>query len=159
MSTEPIVYTTSIWSKAFWQGASERAIKTFAQAFIAVFGVNTSVEIVEVTENTLTTDTWLLALVSGAAAAALSVVMSIASPGFTAGETALAAGAVPYAPLPEAAVVPDGTGEHRAVVEYEEPAVDSDGYLVVDDGPAPAGSTAVDDAPIVIETTVKAEEY
>lgn len=40
-------------------------------------------------------------------------------------------------------VIPDGTGEHRAVVEYEEPAVDPDGYLVVDDGPAPAGSTAV----------------
>ena len=58
-------------------------------------------------------------------------------------EAALAAGAVPHAPLPEAAVVPDGTGEHRADVGYEEPAVDADGYLVVDDGPAPAGSTAV----------------
>lgn len=40
-------------------------------------------------------------------------------------------------------VIPDGTGEHRADVEYEEPAVDPDGYLVVDDGPAPAGSTSV----------------
>ena len=140
MSTEPIVHTVTIWSKAFWQGAAERAIKTFAQAFIAVFGVGTTVE---VTGSTLNTDTWLLALVSGAAAAALSVAMSIASPGFTAGETALAAGAVPYAPLPEAATVPDGTGAHRATVEYEEPAVDPDGYLVVDDGPAPAGSTAV----------------
>ena len=130
MSTEPIVHTVTIWSKAFWQGAGERAIKTFAQAFIAVFGVGTTVE---VTGSTLNTDTWLLALVSGAAAAVLSVIMSVASPGFTAGETALAAGAVPHAPLPEAAVIPDGTGVHRADVEYEEPAVDADGYLVVDD--------------------------
>ena len=151
MSTNPTVHTVTMWSKAFWQGAGERAIKTFAQAFLAVFGVGTTVE---VTGSTLNTDTWLLALVSGAAAAVLSVMMSIASPGFTAGETALAAGAVPYAPLPEAAVVPDGTGEHRAVVEYEEPAVDSDCYLVVDVGPAPVGSTAVDDTPIVTETTV-----
>ena len=139
MSIEPVVHTTSIWSKAFWQGAGERAIKTFAQAFIAVFGVGTTVE---VTGSTLSTETWILALVSGAAAAVLSVAMSIASPGFTAGETALAAGAVPYAPAPEAAAIPDGTGEHRAAVEHEEPAVDSDGYLVVDDGPAPAGSTS-----------------
>lgn len=148
MSTEPVVHTVTIWSKAFWQGAGERAIKTFAQAFIAVFGVGTTVE---VTGSTLNTDTWLLALVSGTAAAVLSVIMSVASPGFTAGETALAAGAVPHAPLPEAAVVPDGTGVHRAVVEYEEPAVDSDGYLVVDDGP---DVHRVDDSPIVTETTV-----
>lgn len=40
-------------------------------------------------------------------------------------------------------VIPDGDGAHRAE----------------DTDPAPAGSTAVDDAPIVIETTVKAEEY
>lgn len=140
MSTEPVVHTVTIWSKAFWQGAGERAIKTFAQAFIAVFGVGTTVE---VTGSTLNTDTWVLALMSGAAAAVLSVIMSVASPGFTAGGTALAAGAVPYAPIPETAVVPDGTGVHRADVEYEETAVDADGYLVVDDGPAPTGSTSV----------------
>lgn len=153
MSTNPTVHTVTMWSKAFWQGASERAIKTFAQAFLASFGVGSAAE---VSIPSLDGNVWLLALVSAAAAALLSIFMSVASPGFTAGETALAAGAVPYAPLPEAAVVPDGTGEHRAVVEYEEPAVDSDGYLVVDDGPDPdsAGSTAVDDTPIVTETTV-----
>lgn len=40
-------------------------------------------------------------------------------------------------------VIPDGTGVHRADVEYEETVVDADGYLVVDDGPAPTGSTSV----------------
>lgn len=40
-------------------------------------------------------------------------------------------------------VIPDGDGVHRAE----------------DTEPAPAGSTAVDDTPIVTETTVKAEEY
>lgn len=37
-------------------------------------------------------------------------------------------------------VIPDGVGQHRA--DVEETAVDSDGYLVVDDGPAPSGSTS-----------------
>lgn len=134
MSTEPIVHTMSIWSKAFWQGAGERAIKTFAQSFIAVFGVGTAADL---TGTTLSAETWLLALVSGAAAAALSVVMSIANPGFTAGETALAAGAVPYAPMPEGVAIEEGTGSHRAETDYGTPAVDEDGYLVVDDGPAP----------------------
>lgn len=40
-------------------------------------------------------------------------------------------------------VIPDGDGAHRAE----------------DTEPDPAGSTAVDDTPIVTETTVKAEEY
>lgn len=137
MSTQPVIYNVSIWSKPFWQGAAERAIKTFAQAFIAVFGVGTTVE---VTGSTLNTDTWVLALVSGGAAAVLSVVMSLASPAFTAGEKAN----VPLsAPQPEGVVIPDGDGVHRA--ENTEP--------------DPAGSTTVDDAPIVTETTVKAEEY
>lgn len=35
-------------------------------------------------------------------------------------------------------VIPDGVGQHRADVEG--PTVDDEGYLVVDDGPAPAGS-------------------
>lgn len=137
MAFEPVVHTTTIWSKAFWQGAGERAIKTFAQAFIAVFGVGTVADVGGVT---LSAETWLLALVSGLAAAFLSVCMSVASPGFTAGETALAAGAVPYAPVPDAAAgIPDGTGEHRA-----EPA----GFTVADDPDS-------DLAPVVTETTVE----
>lgn len=111
MAVDPVVHTTTIWSKAFWQGAGERAIKTFAQSFIGVFGVGTVADVAGVNLNS---ETWLLALVSGLAAAFLSVCTSIASPGFTAGEAALAAGAAPYAPLPDAAVVPDGTGDHRA---------------------------------------------
>ena len=99
MALEPVVYTTSIWSKAFWRGAGERAIKTFAQAFIAVFGVGTSADLVGVN---LSSEVWLLALVSGVAAAFLSLCTSIGSPGFTAGEAALAAGAVPHAPVPDA---------------------------------------------------------
>ena len=125
MALEPVVHTTSIWSKAFWQGAGERAIKTFAQAFIAVFGVGTAADVGGVT---LSSETWLLALVSGLAAAFLSVCMSVANPGFTAGETALAAGATPYAPMPEAVDVPDGTGEHRADATAED---DPDSDLAV----------------------------
>lgn len=128
MATEPVVHATTIWSKAFWQGAGERAVKTFAQAFVAVFGVGTAVEVGGVT---LSGETWLLALVSGLAAAFLSVCTSIASPGFTAGETALAAGATPSAPMPEAVDVPDGTGEHRAVSDGSTVADDPDSDLVV----------------------------
>lgn len=135
MSTQPVIYNVSIWSKPFWQGAAERAIKTFAQAFIAVFGVGTTVE---VTGSTLNADTWVLALVSGAAAAALSVVMSLASPAFTAGEKAN----VPLsAPTPEGALVPDGDGEHRAEALEADP---------VSDELDPA-----DGDPIITETTVE----
>lgn len=74
--------TGSIWSKSFWKGAGERAVKTFAQAFLAVFGVGTTIQ---VTGSTLNADTWALAALSGAAAAVLSVVMSVANPQFVAG--------------------------------------------------------------------------
>lgn len=113
---------STLWTKPFWKGAVERAIKTFAQAFLAVFGVGTAVE---VTGSTLNAETWYLAAISGAAAAVLSLVMSLANTDFVAGTTAsvsapAAVGLV--APAPEAIAIPDGDGEHRA---------------------APAGSTAV----------------
>lgn len=144
MSTQPIIHSTSMWTKAFWKGAGERAIKTFAQSFLSVFGVGT---VVEVTGSTLNTDTWLLALVSGAAAAALSVVMSVANPTFTAGDVV----AEPFtAPAPEAALVPAGDGSHRASEEI----ADIDVSKLTDQGiwHTPDESTIVTDTTVQVDS-------
>lgn len=105
---------STLWTKAFWKGAAERAIKTFAQAFLAVFGVGTAVE---VTGSTLNAETWYLAAISGAAAAALSLFMSLANTDFVAGTTVTVPASAALglaAPVPEAIAIPDGDGEHRA---------------------------------------------
>lgn len=53
-------------------------------------------------------------------------------------------------------VIPDGDGAHRA----EDPESDLTGdHRAEHVEPDPVGSTVVDDAPIVTETTVKAKEY
>jgi hypothetical protein len=66
-----------IWTLAFWMGAGERAIKTFAQTELAVFGVGVLVPIVELP--------WLPGLGMGVTAALLSVLTSIGNADFTAG--------------------------------------------------------------------------
>lgn len=61
-----------MWTKQFWVDSAERAIRTFAQALIAVLGAGAV--------NILTTD-WTQALSVAAGAALLSLLMSIASSG------------------------------------------------------------------------------
>ena len=56
-----------IWTKAFWMDAGERAAKTFAQAFVAAFGVGSTI---------LTVD-WVAIAATAGTAALLSVGTSI----------------------------------------------------------------------------------
>lgn len=65
-----------IWSRDFWQGAGERALKTFAQALAAVIGAG-AVGIMDVD--------WPQALSVAALATALSLLTSIGNADFTAG--------------------------------------------------------------------------
>lgn len=66
-----------IWSTAFWLGASERAIKTVAQALVAVVGV-AGIGILDVD--------WASALSVAAAAGLASLLTSIGSAEFVAGQ-------------------------------------------------------------------------
>lgn len=58
-------------SKQFWLDASERAVKTFAQAMLAVFTAGVTILSVD----------WTEALAIGATAALVSVLTSVASTG------------------------------------------------------------------------------
>lgn len=60
-----------MFTLAFWQGAFERAVKTFAQSLIAVLGVSGL---------TLGTAPWGTALGTAGLAALLSVLTSLATP-------------------------------------------------------------------------------
>ena len=65
-------YTTP----AFWHGAAERALKTFAQSLLAVLGVGVT--------GILDVD-WVGALSAAALATLVSLLTSLAQPDFTAG--------------------------------------------------------------------------
>jgi len=65
-----------LWTKAFWKGAGERAIKTFFQVFVALIGT-TAVVIQDVN--------WLYILSGATLSAILSVATSIGNADFTAG--------------------------------------------------------------------------
>ena len=67
-----------IWSSAFWRGATERAVKTFAQALVAVIGVG-AVGLLDVD--------WLGALSAATLATVVSLLTSIGNADFTAGQT------------------------------------------------------------------------
>ncbi len=70
-----------IWTKDFWAGAAERALKTFFQTFVAVVGVTgigTAVGLDGVN--------WLGALSIAAVAGILSLATSIGNADFTAGK-------------------------------------------------------------------------
>ena len=67
-----------IWSSAFWRGATERALKTFAQALVAVIGVG-AVGLLDVD--------WIGALSAALLATVVSVLTSIGNADFTAGAT------------------------------------------------------------------------
>lgn len=66
-----------IWTKAFWQGAAERAIKTFFQTFVAVIGVVGLVGVAEID--------WVGAASISVVAALLSLATSIGNADFTSG--------------------------------------------------------------------------
>jgi hypothetical protein len=65
-----------IWTKSFWKGAAERAIKTFFQTFVALIG--TAVVIADVD--------WVTVASGSVLATLLSVATSIAQPEFVAGD-------------------------------------------------------------------------
>lgn len=65
-----------IWTKAFWKGAAERAIKTFAQSLVAVIAVGTT-GLFEIE--------WVSALSIAGAATLASVLTSIGNADFVAG--------------------------------------------------------------------------
>lgn len=65
-----------IWTKEFWKGASERAIKTFFQTLVALIG--TAVVISDVD--------WVTVVSGSVLATILSVATSIAQPEFVAGD-------------------------------------------------------------------------
>ena len=67
-----------IWSVSFWRGAGERAVKTFAQALVAVIGVG-AVGLLDVD--------WIGALSAALLATVVSVLTSIGNADFTAGAT------------------------------------------------------------------------
>ena len=67
-----------IWSSAFWRGATERAVKTFAQALVAVIGVG-AVGLLNVD--------WIGAISAALLATVISLLTSIGNADFTAGQT------------------------------------------------------------------------
>lgn len=72
-----------IWSLAFWKGAGERAIKTFAQVLGAVITVNVGTDLVP--SAGVDAINWLGALSITGVAVILSVLTSIGNADFTAG--------------------------------------------------------------------------
>ena len=103
-----------ITTKAFWMGALERGLKTWIQAFLAVFAVQAGA--------TLTLDEaaalpWLTAVVTATVAAFLSLVTSIGNAEFVAGEVPRRAIVVePVEPVEVEAVDVGETPDDR---EYE----------------------------------------
>ena len=75
-----------MYSKEFWKGAGERALKTFLQAFVAVLFVTGVPPVVTATQAVAMP--WLTAVVSGAVAALFSLLTSIGNVGFVAGGAA-----------------------------------------------------------------------
>lgn len=73
-----------ITTKAFWLGAAERAVKTFAQTLVAVIFLGVGADAVGVTAG-LTDVAWVDAVSVAALATILSVVTSIGNASFTAG--------------------------------------------------------------------------
>jgi hypothetical protein len=86
-----------LWSLAFWKGAAERAVKTFAQAAVAFIAVGTT--------GILDLDYGTVASVAGAAALA-SLLTSIGNADFVAGNV-LTVKADPYTGVVPGRVLPD----------------------------------------------------
>ena len=95
---------SSLWSKAFWKGAAERAVKTFAQSAVAVLTADIA--------GLLNVDFAQLGSVAGLAAL-VSLLTSVSNHDFVAGRADPVV-VLPVAPAPEAVAIPDGDGKYRA---------------------------------------------
>lgn len=73
-----------MFTKLFWQGAAERAIKTFLQVFVSVLTLGAGAEAIGVTAG-LASVNWLDALSVSALATILSLATSVGNADFTAG--------------------------------------------------------------------------
>lgn len=90
----------TVFTAAFWLAAGERAVKTFAQALVALFAADVTVLSID----------WAQAFAIAGTAALVSVLTSMASAGFgPTGSPSLVAdaAAAPYVGAHEAPVAPD----------------------------------------------------
>lgn len=160
-----------LWTRAFWKGAAERAIKSFGQGALAAGVLVKGADAAGAGVVSTDAATWGAALAFGLATALLSVLTSIANPSFVAGEPpvtpvgvpagsvtdapdpALAPGFEVWSPAPAAvpaAAPAEAETSAAAPAEAEAPAVGRhvaedaplDGSWSGDD-PGPTGSTAV----------------
>lgn len=72
-------------TREFWKGATERALKTFVQTFIAVLGVTAGAVY---TVDGVKSLPWASALITATVSAVLSLATSLGSPSFVAGPPA-----------------------------------------------------------------------
>jgi hypothetical protein len=79
-----------MFTKAFWIGAAERAVKTFLQTFVAVAIAGVGADAVGITAG-LQDVSWLAALSVAALATILSLATSAGNASFTEGRTVQAA--------------------------------------------------------------------
>lgn len=92
-------------TKNFWQGAAERAVKTFFQVFVAVALTGVGADAIGTTAG-ITDLSWLDALSVAALAVVLSVATSLGNADFTAGQ------------LPDGSVQLDQIDEMTTVTKY-----------------------------------------
>lgn len=72
------------WTKAFWLGTVERAVKTFLQTFVAVLIAQVGAEAIGVSAGILAVD-WTTAASVATLSTILSVATSVGNADFTAG--------------------------------------------------------------------------
>lgn len=81
----------TIWTKAFWKGAGDRAIKTFFQTFVAVVVAGVGADAVGASAGILEVS-WLDALSVAALATLLSIATAVGNADNTAKDERLAVG-------------------------------------------------------------------
>lgn len=73
-----------IWTRAWWKGAGERALKTFLQNWVGVFGLATGAEVVTDLPGFLALP-WVPATMTATVVTILSFATSVGNAEFTAG--------------------------------------------------------------------------